>query len=36
MVMMRKNETPKAVRFGSYEYMQMELRRYFKLRDFES
>jgi len=36
MVMMRKNETPKAVRFGSYEYMQVELRRYFKLRDFES
>ena len=36
MVMMRKDETPKAVRFGSYEYMQMELRRYFKLRDFES
>lgn len=36
MVMMRKNEPPKAVRFGSYEYMQMELRRYFKLRNFES
>ena len=36
MVMMRKDETPKAVRFGSFEYMQMELRRYFKLRDFES
>ena len=36
MVMMRKGETPKAVNFGSYEYMQMELRRYFKLRDFES
>ena len=36
MVMMRRDETPKAVRFGSYEYMQMELRRYFKLRDLES
>ncbi len=35
MVMLRKNETPKAVHFGSYEYMQMELRRFFKLRDFE-
>lgn len=37
MVMMRKNETPKAVNFGSFEYMQMEIRRYFKLRSgFES
>jgi hypothetical protein len=36
MVMLRKDETPKAIRFGSYEYMQMELRRYFKLRDLES
>lgn len=32
MVMMRKNETPKAVNFGSFEYMQMEIRRYFKIR----
>jgi len=32
MVMMRKDETPKAVNFGSYEYMKMELRRYFKIR----
>lgn len=36
MVMLRKDEAPKAARFGSYEYMQMELRRYFKLRDLES
>ena len=36
MVMMRKGELPKSVNFGSYEYMQMELRRYFKIRDFES
>jgi autonomous glycyl radical cofactor GrcA len=36
MVMMRKGETPKTVNFGSYEYMQMELRRYFKLRDLDS
>lgn len=37
MVMMRKNETPKTINFGSFEYMQMELRRYFKLRSgFES
>ena len=32
MVMMRKDVTPKAVNFGSFEYMKMELRRYFKLR----
>ena len=32
MVMMRKDETPKAVNFGSFEYMQMEIRRYFRLR----
>ena len=32
MVMMRKGETPKTINFGSHEYMQMELRRYFKLR----
>ena len=37
MVMMRKNETAKAINFGSFEYMQMEIRRYFKIRsDFES
>lgn len=37
MVMMRKDETPKTINFGSFEYMQMELRRYFKLRSgFES
>ena len=36
MVMMRKGEVPKAVNFGSYEYMRMELRRYFRLRDLES
>jgi len=36
MVMLRKSEAPRAVNFGSYEYMQMEIRRYFKLRDFES
>lgn len=32
MVMMRKEETPKTVHFGSFEYMQMELRRFFKIR----
>ena len=32
MVMMRKNEVPKSVIFGSFEYMQMEIRRYFKIR----
>ena len=32
MVMMRKNEVPKTVNFGSFEYMQMEIRRYFKVR----
>lgn len=32
MVMMRKNEVPKSVNFGSFEYMQMEIRRYFKVR----
>lgn len=37
MVMMRKNEVPKTVNFGSFEYMQMEIRRYFKVRsDLES
>ena len=32
MVMMSKDETPKTVHFGSFEYMQMELRRFFKIR----
>lgn len=32
MVMMRKNEMPKTVNFGSFEYMKMEIRRYFKVR----
>ena len=37
MVMMRKDEMPKAILFGSFEYMKMEIRRYFKIRsDFES
>ena len=37
MVMMRKNENPKAINFGSFEYMKMEIRRYFRIRsDFES
>lgn len=31
MVMMRKNEMPKAINLGSVEYMQMELERYFKM-----
>ena len=36
MVMMRKNEVPKAINFGSYEYMKMEIRRYFRIRsEFE-
>lgn len=32
MVIMKKDETPKCIHFGSYDYMQMELRRYFKIR----
>ena len=32
MVMLRKNEPPKSVNFGSFDYMQMEIRRYFKIR----
>ena len=32
MVMMRKNELPKTVNFGSFEYMKMEIRRYFRIR----
>lgn len=37
MVMIRKNEHPRTVNFGSFEYMQMEIRRYFKIRtNFES
>ena len=37
MVMMRKNKNPKAINFGSFEYMKMEIRRYFRIRsDFES
>lgn len=32
MVMMSKENEPKVVHFGSFEYMQMEIRRYFKLR----
>lgn len=32
MVMMCKDETPKTVNFGSFEYMQMELRRFFRIR----
>ena len=36
IVMMRKNEVPKAVNFGSSEYMKMEIRRYFRIRsDYE-
>lgn len=36
MVMMRKGEVPKAINFGSYEYMKMEIRRYFRIRtEFE-
>lgn len=36
MVMMRKGEVPKAIHFGSYEYMKMEIRRYFRIRtEFE-
>lgn len=31
MVMMRKGEEPKAIPFGGFEYMQMEIRRYFKV-----
>ncbi len=32
MLMMTKGYEPKVVHFGSFEYMQMEIRRYFKLR----
>lgn len=31
MVMIKKDEEPKYVNFGSYEYMQMSIRRYFRL-----
>ncbi len=31
MVMMKKGQTPKSVNFGGFEYMQMEIRRYFKI-----
>lgn len=31
MVMFKKGETPKAIRFGSFERMQIEIRRYFKM-----
>lgn len=31
MVMLKKGETPKAVRFGSFERMQIEIKRYFKM-----
>lgn len=31
MVMIRKGEKPKAINFGSYDYMQMSLRRFFKI-----
>ena len=31
MVMFKKGETPKAVRFGSFERMQIEIKRYFKM-----
>lgn len=31
MVLFKKGETPKAVRFGSFERMQIEIKRYFKM-----
>ena len=31
MVMFKKGETPKAIRFGSFERMQIEIKRYFKM-----
>lgn len=31
MVLMKKDEEPKTIPFGSYEYMQMSIRRYFKI-----
>lgn len=31
MVLMKKGEEPKTVPFGSYEYMQMTIRRYFSI-----
>ena len=31
MVMMKKGEEPKAIPFGGFEYMQMEIKRYFKV-----
>lgn len=31
MVMLKKGEEPKVVNFGSFEYMQMAIRRYFKI-----
>ena len=31
MVMFKKGEAPKSVNFGSFEYMQMCMRRYFRI-----
>lgn len=31
MVMLKKGETPKSVNFGSFDYMQMSMRRFFKI-----
>ena len=31
MVMMRKDEEPRSIPFGGFEYMQMEIKRYFKV-----
>ncbi|MBO7648300.1 MAG: hypothetical protein J6S48_02965 [Bacteroidales bacterium] len=37
MVMLKKGESPKSVNFGGFEYMQMEIKRYFKVaRDTEA
>ncbi len=35
MVMLKKGENPKVVNFGGYEYMQMEIKRYFKIHNPE-
>lgn len=33
MVMMKKGAEPTAINFGSFEYMQMEIKRYFKIKN---
>lgn len=36
MVLFKKGENPKAINFGGFEYMQMEIKRYFKIKNPEA